>query len=280
MLVILAAGRAKRYGGALKPLAPVGPQDETIIDLLASDAVAAGFSTLVVVVNPDSGPAIEERVRRAWPAELDVRFATQTRARGTVDAVLSAYDELDGTHAFGVSNGDDLYGPQAMRMLASHLGGAPGDNALVAFRLDHAVVGTSPVTRGLCRSSREGRLLQIDERRGVTRRPDRRFDTGDGQAPAVLDPSALVSMNLWGFASALRDDFEAAMTGADEREVLLPELVGELIARGEGSPRFAVLPTESRCVGVTHPDDLALVRADVAAQIARGERPARPWSDH
>jgi hypothetical protein len=67
------------------------------------------------------------------------------------------------------------------------------------------------------------------------------------------------------------------MTGADEREVLLPELVGDLIGRGEKAPRFAVLATESRCIGVTHPDDLALVRADLAAQIARGERPARPW---
>jgi hypothetical protein len=35
---------------------------------------------------------------------------------------------------------------------------------------------------------------------------------------------------------------------------------------------FAVLETTSSCVGVTHPDDLALVKAEVAAQIARGER--------
>jgi hypothetical protein len=37
--------------------------------------------------------------------------------------------------------------------------------------------------------------------------------------------------------------------------------------------RFEVLVTTSRCVGVTHPDDLALVQADVRSQVEAGERP-------
>ena len=48
-LVVLAAGRARRYGGC-KPLAPVGPDGEAVIDLLASDALAAGFGTIVLVI--------------------------------------------------------------------------------------------------------------------------------------------------------------------------------------------------------------------------------------
>ena len=50
-LVILAAGRARRYGGC-KPLAPVGPNGEAVIDLVASDALAAGFDTIVLVLGP------------------------------------------------------------------------------------------------------------------------------------------------------------------------------------------------------------------------------------
>ena len=38
-LVLLAAGRARRYGGC-KPLAPVGLHGEAVIDLVASDALA------------------------------------------------------------------------------------------------------------------------------------------------------------------------------------------------------------------------------------------------
>ena len=45
-LVILAAGRARRYGGC-KPLAPVGTHGEAVIDLVASDAVAADRKSVV-----------------------------------------------------------------------------------------------------------------------------------------------------------------------------------------------------------------------------------------
>jgi hypothetical protein len=33
-----------------------------------------------------------------------------------------------------------------------------------------------------------------------------------------------------------------------------------------------------RCIGVTHPGDLGLVRAELAGQIGRGERPATLWT--
>jgi NDP-sugar pyrophosphorylase family protein len=277
-LVVLAAGKAKRYGGGLKPLAPVGPDGETILDLLGSDAVAAGFTSIVIVVNPDTGDTIREHVGSAWPGSIDVDFAVQRSARGTVDAALCGVRELDGDAPFGVANADDLYGSSAMAILAGHLRGPDGGDALVAFRLERAVIGDSPVTRGVCQTGTDNRLAQIDERRGVTRRPDGTFATGDDRSPAVLEPATLVSMNLWGFAASIVDEFAAAMDGVTEGEVLLPELVGELISR-PGRPRaVAVLPTDSRVVGVTHPDDLSLVQADVLDQIERGERPRRAWA--
>ena len=81
-LVILAAGRARRYGGC-KPLAPVGTHGEAVIDLVASDAVAAGFGTIVLVLGPSTGPAIRYHVEHTWPEAVDVRFATQSAPLGT-----------------------------------------------------------------------------------------------------------------------------------------------------------------------------------------------------
>ena len=95
-LVILAAGRARRYGGC-KPLAPVGPHGEAVIDLVASDAVAAGFGTIVLVLGPSTGPAIRYHVEHTWPDAVDVRFATQPAPLGTVNAVLSASDHVGTT---------------------------------------------------------------------------------------------------------------------------------------------------------------------------------------
>jgi MobA-like NTP transferase domain len=275
-LVILAAGRARRYGGC-KPLAPVGPRGEAVIDLVASDALAAGFGSIVLVLGPATGPAIRYHVTRTWPSHVDVRFALQEAPLGTVHAVLSASDHVGAT-PYGVGNADDIYGQAACALLTAHLMSPEPTNALVGFRLADAVVGLAPVTRGVCQVGPQGQLLQVDERRQVTALPDGGFAVGDGREPSTLSPEARVSMNLWGFTPAFHAALQAAMdaaTGAsEEAEVLLPEVVAQSLAWYP----FSVLPATGRCIGVTHPDDLGLVQAELARQVGQGARPAALWA--
>jgi hypothetical protein len=281
-LVVLAAGRARRYGGC-KPLAPVGVGGEAVIDLLASDAVAAGFGTIVLVIGPSTGAAIRYHVEQRWPAGLDVRFALQPAPRGTVDAVLSADEHLTGG-AFGVANADDLYGEAALRLLAGHLAGGGNANTLVGFRLRNAIVGDSPVTRGVCEVGPDGLLTTVTERRKVTALGGDRFRSDDGLHPAELPADALVSMNLWGFGPDMLGVLHTAMARAthasEDAEVLLPEVVGTMTgpAAGPDAPRFTVLAADGRCIGVTHPDDLGLVRGELAEAVGAGDRPARLFS--
>ena len=222
--MILAAGRARRYGGC-KPLAPVGSHGEAVIDLVASDALAAGFGTIVLVLGPSTGPAIRYHVEHTWPRAVDVRFATQPAPLGTVHAVLSASDHV-GAAPYGVGNADDIYGAQACAQLATHLQADSDINALVGYRLADAVIGTSPVTRGVCRVGDDGMLIGVDERRQVTAQPDGGFLAGDGRQPVELSGEARVSMNLWGFTPAFHKTLQLAMDAAvdasEEAEVLLP----------------------------------------------------------
>lgn len=208
----------------MKPLAPIGPDGEAVIDLLAGDALRAGFNRLVLVVNPDTGPQIEDHVAASWPSDVDVAFAVQPRPIGTVDAVLAARGAVDESTPFGIANADDLYGTDALQVLGHHLA-ERGTNCLVGFRLDQALVGDLPVTRGVC-TVRDGVLVGIAERRQVTH-VDGSFRSADGAEPATLDPSSLVSMNLWGFAPSMWGVLEDAMTAAkgasEDDEVLLPE---------------------------------------------------------
>ena len=275
-LVVLAAGRAKRYGG-VKPLAPVGSHGEAVIDLVASDALDAGFDTIVLVLGPSTGPAIRYHVEHTWPSAVDVRFATQAVPRGTVDAVLSASDHV-GDGPYGVGNADDIYGRDGCSLLARHLRAHGDANALVGYRLADAVIGPSPVTRGICRVGADGELLGVDERRQVTATPGGGFVAADGREPATLSADARVSMNLWGFTpefhKMLQASMDAAVDASEESEVLLPEVVAESLTHSS----FAVLPADGRCVGVTHPDDLSLVQAELNRQVAAGERPAGLWS--
>jgi hypothetical protein len=215
-------------------------------------------------------------VERTWPDAVDVRFALQPEPRGTVDAVLSAA-EFVGDTPYGVGNADDIYGIAGCRLLAEHLRGHGDANALVGYRLADATIGFSPVTRGICQVGAGGRLLGVDERRQVRALPEGGFVAGDGRQPASLPGDARVSMNLWGFTPEFHKVLQAALDGtvdaSEEKEVLLPEVVTQSI----GTSAFSVLPAEGRCVGVTHPADLALVQAELNREIAGGERPARLW---
>jgi CTP:molybdopterin cytidylyltransferase MocA len=277
VLLGLAAGRAKRYGG-VKQLANVGVHDEAVIDLIASDAIAAGFTRMVLVVNPDTGPAIEAHVKEHWPKSLSVAFAIQSRPLGTVHAVLAARHDIDPEAPFAVANADDLYGREALSALMEHLR-TQSTNALVGFRLDRALVGETPVTRGVC--TVEGtRLTHVDERRKVHRSGDR-FRSDDGREPVELHGAVRVSMNLWGFRPSMWQLFDTAMLAAtsasEDQEVLLPEVVGSAVEHD--NLEITVLFCDARCIGVTHAEDLAVVQADVRAQVMAGERPDRPFGD-
>jgi hypothetical protein len=238
--------------------------------------LSAGFGTVVLVLGPETGPAIRYHVEHTWPEAVDVRFALQPEPRGTVDAVLSAA-EFVGDAPYGVCNADDVYGVAGCTLLAEHLTTRGDANALVGYRLADALIGFSPVTRGICRVDGSGRLVGVDERRQVRALPAGGFVADDGQEPASLPGDARVSMNLWGFTpefhKLLQAALDVAVDASEEKEVLLPEVVAQSL----GTSPFSVLPADGRCVGVTHPDDLALVQAEINRAIAAGERAARLW---
>jgi UTP-glucose-1-phosphate uridylyltransferase len=269
-LVILAAGKARRYGG-VKQLAPIGLHGEGVIDLIASDAFAAGFDDIVIVINPETGPEIQEHVANRWPKEHRVTFTHQLNIRGTVDAVLAAESSLDLTRPFAVSNADDLYGRESFHLLGEHLASS-ANNCLVGFELERALVGELPVSRGTCVVV-NGHLTEIVERRNVSATLEG-FVAEDGLEPLSLHPKTTVSMNLWGFQPTIFPLMHQAIVEHDfaqEKEIQLSTFVGQILHR---TPfRFDVLNTTSRCIGVTHADDLPLAQILVREEIQAGDRP-------
>ncbi len=290
-LVVLAAGMARRYGGC-KPLAPIGPNGEAVIDLLVSDAVSAGFGRIVLVLHPETGPAIRYHVERCWPSSVDVAFAEQRLPLGTVHAVLAARSALDGAGSFAVSNADDVYGEKAMGLLVDQLRSGRREHVLIGYHLSATVATDDPVTRGICEVGPDGYLRALTERRQVTRHDNGlSFTSDDGSEPSKLDGSLPASVNLWGFQPAVWELFDEAMesSGLDEEalleavaggadppkaEVLLPEVVATMVSDGKGLP-VRVVTTDAKLVGVTHAADLPVVSAELARQVAWGTRPSR-----
>jgi hypothetical protein len=277
-LVLLAAGHGRRFGG-LKQLAPVGQHGEALMDFTGRDTVAAGFDGVILIVREEIQNELMDHIGSFWPAEFPVVPVVQGAIAGTAQAVESARPFIDGP--FGVANADDLYGAAALVTLADQLrDGTPGAHVLVGYHLRDTVLTDSPVTRGLCETDKDGFLARIVEQR-MQRLPDGAFDGSPIAGPDAgrlqrLSGDEQVSMNLWGFAESILDELDSALDAFDpetaphdERkppELLLPEVVGQIVSGGRA--RFRVVPSNSRCIGLTHPDDLPLVRSLIAEAIA------------
>jgi NDP-sugar pyrophosphorylase family protein len=273
-LVILAAGLGTRFKG-LKPLAPVGPDGATVIDYNAADAVAAGFDAMVLVVRSEIRDVVADHVRRHWPASVPVTFAVQDtdpvavaaaqagRAKplGTAHAVLVAVAAAGIDGPFGVANGDDIYGRGSFAALGAHLATSP-NHGLVGIRVANAALGPKPVNRALLQVGDGDALVGIEE--GSVRSEDGGLWFIGGAGRVALSGRELVSMNLFGFQPSVVPDLQAALDAfiadgraATDAECLLPDVVGDLVARDEA---VIVLPSEEQVLGITHGEDADEVR--------------------
>jgi NDP-sugar pyrophosphorylase family protein len=271
----MAAGMGVRFGG-LKQLAPVGPKGEVFFDYSAHDARAAGFDEIVFIVRSEIEDQLRAHVRERWPASVRTEFVLQdkdprnaglerSKPLGTAHAVLCTRPVVSGD--FAVINADDLYGPNGYRLLADQLRASPPtEHSLVGFRLAETVPETDdPVMRGICEMDESGYLESITEtevRRG--------------------DPNVLVSMNMWGFHPSIFDHLEAAVDrfvrspeASGKAEVLLPTVVGSLVASGKVAVK--VLPATDRWVGLTYSADLDAARLAITDLIKAGAEPATLW---
>jgi hypothetical protein len=270
-LIVLAAGHGTRFGG-LKQLAPVGPNGETLMDYTAQSAVSSGFDEAVVVVREEISDEIAAHVRRRWPSELKAEFVCQPPTPGTAQAVAAAREALTGP--FAVVNADDVYGDAAIRAIHDHLEReclkGPGLDAhvLIGYRLMRTILTPATVKRGLCEEDDDGNLKRVVEHL-ITLRDDGRFDATpidlsgtESHSTKVLTGAQRVSMNLWGFHHRILDALDNALDKFeptdDHRELLLVDVIGDLVVKK--ADRVRVIPTEARCVGITHQEDLPLVR--------------------
>ena len=155
--------------------------------------------------------------------------------------------------------------------------------AMVGYRLKNTVSPFGTVTRGVC-ATEDGLLRKVHETYKIQLCPDGTIrDTSGAGAGVVLDPEALVSMNMWGYHPAMLDVmaqyFDAFVRdlapGDEKRECLLPVMMDALTAQGRVNTR--VLQTNERWFGLTYQDDKPGVVAALRALHADGTYPPALW---
>ncbi|MHB1783683.1 MAG: sugar phosphate nucleotidyltransferase [Acidimicrobiales bacterium] len=281
-LVLLAAGHGRRFGG-LKQIASVGPRGEAIMDYTVQNAQDAGYDGVVVVVREEIREEITRHVAQRWDLSIPVEVVVQAPRPGTAYAVLCARPVVG--ESFAVANADDLYESDALALIRRHFSDGAAtrvrhEHVLVAYELGKTVLTDAEVKRGICRLGADGRLEGVAEHK-VRLREDGDFDampldhalarlTTQGR-PARLGRGVPVSMNLWGFSPAIFDVLSKAVASFEpdgpDAEILLPEVVGRNVASGAISVHVDC--TRSRCYGVTHREDVDLVRDHL--EVAEGD---------
>lgn len=288
-LVVLAAGRATRYGSP-KQLAPLGPHGETLLEYAVYDAVRAGCDHAVLVVRPDLASTFEHHVARTFGSVLDVAFAFQEPAPGraapwgTGEAVLAAAAAVHSD--FLVVNADDFYGSSAFSSLWEALRVAPlapDTFAMAGYRLENTLSPGGGVSRAVCAIADDAYLVGLREICDLARDENGRIAGRDlNGAPHAFAGDEIVSMNLWAFTPAVFpllhsafDTFRRTPSHAQTGEFLLSSEIHPLIERG--AARVRVVPTAETAVGVTFPDDRAWVASRLQRLTEAGKYPATLW---
>ncbi len=300
-LLVLAAGMGSRYGG-VKQIASVGAHDETLLDYAVYDAMKNGFGKVVFIIRKDIEKDFRERfftrIARNCNAEyvfqgLDSFLNEEQIARakdrkkpwGTVHAMICAKDKIN--EPFAVINADDYYGRSAYKTIATHLSTLSNDSiehAMVGYILDKTLSRSGSVSRGVCTVS-DGYLAGIHENKKISyaeRNGKEEIISAFEDKEVLLSGKETVSMNLFGFAPKVFDffdeyfqDFIHKYAESAKAESLLPEGVGLMIKKGLG--KMKVYTTTEQWFGMTYPQDLELVKQEIASKIKEGYYPEFLW---
>lgn len=284
-LLIMAAGLGSRYGGN-KQIDRIGPNGEILMEYSIHDAVEAGFNKVVFVIRKNMADTFKEMIGDKIAKKVEVHYAFQEydtlpdgfvppadrkKPYGTVHAVVCAKSVIQ--EPFAVINADDYYGKDAFVAMAASLNRlrtAENQASMVAYYLKNTISKNGHVTRGICSTDAEGHLVKVTETYSILPFPDGTIrDINDNPEGVILDPDALVSMNLWGFAPSFfaqgekyLSDFLKDESGDPlKKECLLPALVDTLMHTA--GLQVEVLSTKAVWFGVTYKEDKEYVASEL-----------------
>ncbi len=296
-LVILAAGMGSRYGG-LKQLDPVGENGEFIIDFSVYDAIRAGYDKVVFIIKEENydlfrqtiGKRIENHIKTEYVfqsavLDTDVKIPSdRVKPWGTGHAILSCLSVVKDN--FAVINADDFYGAESFKIVKDYLDKAESTEkehfCISAYILKNTLSKSGTVSRGVCKVSEDGMLLDIKEHTKIGYGEGCAVSYGDKEN-TNLAYNSLVSMNFFGFTPAMleytKEGFDRFLhaEGTDKMkgEYYLPTAVKE--AMDMGLCDVKVLSTRDVWHGVTYIEDKPEVKASIKQLVADGVYPRDLW---
>lgn len=294
-LLIMAAGMGSRFGG-LKQIAPMGPNDEFIIDYSIFDAIKTGFSKVVFIIKEENYDIFKETIGARVEPHIPVEYAFQklenvpefvnipaerVKPWGTAHAIYCAKDNI--TEPFVVINADDFYGRDAFEVAANFIKNSQGkEYATVGYEAIKTMTENGSVKRGVIETNGEI-LKSITESSIIEDGDDILCTPLNGGADFRISKDALVSMNMLIFDLSVFPYIEEKMqlffkeneNNLEKCEFLIPDILDE--ANKEGYASVKVLHTEATWYGVTYKEDTDFVRSSIKKLVEEDEYPNNLW---
>lgn len=262
-LVILAAGRATRYG-KLKQLEPVGSGGNAIIDYSIYDAIKAGFDEVVIITRSDILDIQKQHFLNFFSGKIPVHyvlqdkhesnFVTHNKPLGTAHALLCAQSFINNN--FAVINADDFYGRNAFLEMAKRLNDLTEIGLLASYKLKETLSENGSVSRAICQLDDNNNLLSITEAEKIVFNG---VDIVNLKTNESLLPDSPVSMNFWGFKPEvfkyIEESFEVFKSNYLDNqncEFYIPTVVESIIEKGK---IVQVFDTNEQWFGLTYMQD-------------------------
>ena len=294
-LLIMAAGMGSRFGG-LKQIAPMGPNDEFIIDYSIFDAIKEGFSKVVFIIKEENYEIFKETIGSRVEPHIPVEYVFQKidnipdfvkipeeriKPWGTAHAIYCAKEAI--TEPFVVINADDFYGNDAFKVAADFLKNSKGkEYATIGYEAIKTMTENGSVKRGVIFTKGE-ELDSIVESSIIEDGDDILCTPLSGAEEFRIDKKALVSMNMLLFDTSIFkyldekiiEFFRNNEANLEKCEFLIPDVLDQ--ANKEGYAKVKVLHTDATWYGVTYKEDTDNVRKSIKKLVEKNEYPNNLW---
>lgn len=294
----MAGGLGSRYKG-LKQVDGITPNGETVLEFSIYDALMAGFTKIVVVVNSHLPKSylfrlekiavkkqfelhlVEQSLEKFIPKEFSHLLQVRQKPWGTAHAILCAKECIH--EPFAVINADDYYGKQAFVNMAACIDNGQIQHqqfAMVAFPVSATLSENGAVSRGICTLNEDGSLQKVIERTKITREGKDIVFIENGKKE-IIGSDILVSMNFWGFHPDIFENLEKAFYAFLESvpdptsELYIPTEVQQMI--DSKSAKVSVLDTTDCWHGITYPEDKVQLVDFISECVTNKLYPSELW---
>ena len=258
-IVYMVAGLSKRFGGEMKPLAKVGPNNETLIEYSINQALRSGFNKIIFIVGEKTEKPFKEMFGNEYGG-VPIEYAFQEydskkrdKPWGTCDALCSAINKIKET--FVVCAGDDIYGEKTFKILTDHLKNSEED-VTISKNLIEMLPKEGTVNRGIFKVDDRNNILEIEEAEKINREnfKEKGFEekTPTSKSIFALHPETLKLLN-----EELKK-FKNENKGNRKIECYLNVKLGELLK--ERKIKIKYYETPEKWLGITNPSDEIKVR--------------------